>query len=152
MTYDTDIDKARKIIKKVGQELKTDPELASGIIEPLKMQGVQAFGDFAIQLRMKMMTQPGDVQFLARRRALALIKRAFDANGINFAYPTVQVAGANAAGASEAANAALAQKSLDRSSPRPRVSGRRISAPRAFLLRSSGLVITPWLSRCGGRE
>ena len=113
VTYDTDIDKARKIIKKVGQELKTDPELAAGIIEPLKMQGVQAFGDFAIQLRMKMMTQPGDVQYLARRRAFALIKRAFDANGINFAYPTVQVAGANAAGASEAANAALAQKGLD---------------------------------------
>jgi moderate conductance mechanosensitive channel len=113
VTYDTDIDKARKIIKKVGQELKTDPELAAGIIEPLKMQGVQAFGDFAIQLRMKMMTQPGDVQFLARRRALALIKRAFDANGINFAYPTVQVAGGTAGGASEAANAALAQKGLD---------------------------------------
>jgi small-conductance mechanosensitive channel len=62
---------------------------------------------------MKMMTQPGDVQFLARRRALALIKRAFDANGINFAYPTVQVAGGTAGGASEAANAALAQKGLD---------------------------------------
>ena len=49
VTYDTDIDKARKIIKKVGQELQTDPELAAGILEPLKMQGVQAFGDFAIQ-------------------------------------------------------------------------------------------------------
>ena len=112
VTYDTDIDKARKIIKKVGQELKNDPELAAGIIEPLKMQGVQAFGDFAIQLRMKMMTEPGDVQFLARRRALALIKRAFDANGINFAYPTVQVAGGNAA-AADAASAALAQKGLE---------------------------------------
>jgi small-conductance mechanosensitive channel len=109
VTYDTDIDRARKIIKKVGQELKNDPELAAGIIEPLKMQGVQAFGDFAIQLRMKMMTHPGDVQFLARRRALALIKRAFDANGINFAYPTVQVAGGNAAGAADAATAGLAQ-------------------------------------------
>ena len=42
VTYDTDIDKARKIIKKVGQELKADPELAAGILEPLKMQGVQA--------------------------------------------------------------------------------------------------------------
>ena len=93
VTYDTDIDKARKIIKKVGQELMTDPELAVGVIEPLKMQGVQAFGDFAIQLRMKMMTRPGDVQYAARRRALALIKKAFDANGIKFAYPTVQVAG-----------------------------------------------------------
>ncbi|SDR62475.1 Small-conductance mechanosensitive channel [Rhizobiales bacterium GAS113] len=113
VTYDTDIDKARKIVKKVGQELKADPELAAGIIEPLKMQGVQAFGDFAIQLRMKMMTRPGDVQFLARRRALALIKKAFDANGISFAYPTVQVAGGNAGGFGDTANAAVAQKGLE---------------------------------------
>jgi small-conductance mechanosensitive channel len=113
VTYDTDIDKARKIVKKIGLELKADPELAAGIIEPLKMQGVQAFGDFAIQLRMKMMTQPGDVQFLARRRALALIKKAFDANGINFAYPTVQVAGASGGASSEPATAAIAQKGLE---------------------------------------
>jgi small-conductance mechanosensitive channel len=113
VTYDTDIDKARKIIKKVGQELKADPELAAGILEPLKMQGVQAFGDFAVQLRMKMMTRPGDVQYLARRRALALIKKAFDANGINFAYPTVQVAGGNVSGFGDAANTAVAQKGLE---------------------------------------
>jgi len=120
VTYDTDIDKARKIIKKVGQELKADPELADGILEPLKMQGVQAFGDFAIQLRMKMMTRPGDVQYLARRRALALIKKAFDANGINFAYPTVQVARAAAAGdgASQATNTAIAQKGLELLKPK----------------------------------
>jgi small-conductance mechanosensitive channel len=113
VTYDTDIDKARKIVKKVGQELRADPELADGILEPLKMQGVQAFGDFAIQLRMKMMTRPGDVQYLARRRALALIKKAFDANGISFAYPTVQVAGAAPNGASQATNTAIAQKGLE---------------------------------------
>jgi small-conductance mechanosensitive channel len=113
VTYDTDIDKARKIIKKVGQELQADPELAAGILEPLKMQGVQAFGDFAVQLRMKMMTRPGDVQYLARRRALALIKKAFDANGINFAYPTVQVAGGNVSGFGDAANTAVAQKGLE---------------------------------------
>ena len=113
VTYDTDIDKARKIIKKVGQELQADPELAAGILEPLKMQGVQAFGDFAIQLRMKMMTRPGDVQYMARRRALALIKKAFDANGIKFAYPTVQVAGGNVSGFGDAADAAVAQKGLE---------------------------------------
>ena len=115
VTYDTDIDKARKIVKKVGQELAQDPELAPGILEPLKMQGVQAFGDFAIQLRMKMMTRPGDVQFAARRRALAMIKKAFDANGINFAYPTVQVAGGSGAsnGGSEAIDTAVAQKGLE---------------------------------------
>ena len=115
VTYDTDIEKARKIIKKVGQELTHDPELAPGILEPLKMQGVQAFGDFAIQLRLKMMTRPGDVQFAARRRALAMIKKAFDANGINFAYPTVQVAGSTGAtnGTTDALGAAVAQKGLE---------------------------------------
>ena len=56
------------------------------------MQGVEQFGDFAIQIRMKMMTKPGE-QFVIRRRAYAMIKKAFDANGIKFAFPTVQVAG-----------------------------------------------------------
>jgi hypothetical protein len=52
----------------------------------------QATGDFAVQIRMKMMTLPGE-QFVIRRKAYALIKKAFDANGIKFAFPTVQVAG-----------------------------------------------------------
>jgi moderate conductance mechanosensitive channel len=123
VTYDTDLDKARKIIKKVGQELAQDPELAAGIMEPLKMQGVQAFGDFAIQLRMKMKTRPGDVQFMARRRALAMIKKAFDANGINFAYPTVQVAGGGAHAGNEAVSAAVAQQGLELVKPPAASSG-----------------------------
>jgi moderate conductance mechanosensitive channel len=92
VTYDTDLDKAKKIIKQIGNELAQDPEFAPNIIEPLKMQGVEQFGDFAIQLRMKIMTRPGE-QFVIRRRAYALIKKAFDENGIRFALPTVQVAG-----------------------------------------------------------
>lgn len=90
--YDTDLDQAKKIIKQVGRELAADPEFSPNIIEPLKMQGVEQFGEFAIQLRMKMMTRPGE-QFVIRRKAYALLKRAFDENGIRFAFPTVQVAG-----------------------------------------------------------
>ena len=41
------------------------------------MQGVDAMGDFAIQVRLKMMTKPGE-QFVIRRRAYAMIKKAFD--------------------------------------------------------------------------
>ncbi len=92
VTYDTDLDKAKKVIKQVGKELAVDPEFAPNIIEPLKMQGVEQFGDFAIQLRMKMMTRPGE-QFVIRRKAYAMLKKAFDENGIQFAFPTVQVAG-----------------------------------------------------------
>ncbi|MCB8820599.1 mechanosensitive ion channel family protein [Microvirga rosea] len=92
VTYDTDLDKAKKVIKQVGKELAADPEFAPNIIEPLKMQGVEQFGEFAIQLRMKMTTRPGE-QFVIRRKAFAMLKTAFDENGIRFAFPTVQVAG-----------------------------------------------------------
>jgi small-conductance mechanosensitive channel len=97
VTYDTDLEKARKLIKKIGQELAEDPEYAPHIIEPLKMQGVEQFGDFAIQIRLKMTTRPGE-QFVIRRKAFARIKQAFDKNGIQFATPTVQVAGGGEAG------------------------------------------------------
>lgn len=56
------------------------------------MQGVEQFGDYAIQIRFKMTTRPGE-QFVIRRKPFAQIKQAFDENGIRFAFPTVQMAG-----------------------------------------------------------
>jgi moderate conductance mechanosensitive channel len=97
VSYDSDFDKAKKLIKQIGKDLAEDPEFAPNIIEPLKMQGVEQFGDYGIQIRLKMMTKPGE-QFVIRRRALALIKQAFDENGIRFAVPTVQVADREEAG------------------------------------------------------
>jgi small-conductance mechanosensitive channel len=104
VTYDTDLAKVKKIVKQIGKELMEDPELGPKILETLKMQGVEQFGDFAIQIRMKMMTKPGE-QFVIRRRAYALIKQAFDANGVEFAFPTVQVAGGEATPATAASAA-----------------------------------------------
>jgi small-conductance mechanosensitive channel len=104
VTYDTDLAKVKKIVKQIGKELQEDPELGPKIMETLKMQGVEQFGDFAIQIRMKMMTKPGE-QFVIRRRAFAMIKQAFDANGIEFAFPTVQVAGGEATPATAASAA-----------------------------------------------
>jgi small-conductance mechanosensitive channel len=102
--YDTDLNLAKKLIKQVGKELQADPEFGPHILEPLKMQGVEQFGEYAIQLRMKMMTRPGE-QFPIRRKAFAMIKQAFDANGIKFAFPTVQVSGGE-----ESATAAAARQ------------------------------------------
>ena len=101
VSYDLDIEKAKKLVKEIGKELAADPEFAPHVIEPLKMQGVEQFGDYAIQLRLKMMTKPNE-QFVMRRRALAMIKKAFDENGIRFAFPTVQVGGGDAAAAAAA--------------------------------------------------
>jgi small-conductance mechanosensitive channel len=88
--YDTDIDKARKLIKKIGLDLAADPEFAPHVIEPLKMQGVQKFGDYGIEIRMKMKTTPGE-QFTMRRKAFVIIKRTFEENGITIPFPTVHV-------------------------------------------------------------
>ncbi|HUK08073.1 MAG TPA: mechanosensitive ion channel family protein [Stellaceae bacterium] len=104
VTYDTDLAKVKKIVKQIGKELGEDPEFKPKILETLKMQGVEQFGDYAIQIRMKMMTKPGE-QFAIRRRAYAMIKQAFGENGVEFAFPTVQVAGGEAASA-EIASAA----------------------------------------------
>ncbi|MEK0082014.1 mechanosensitive ion channel domain-containing protein [Benzoatithermus flavus] len=109
VTYDTDLDKAKRIIKQIGKELAADPELAPNIIETLKMQGVEEYADFAIKIRLKMTTKPGE-QFVIRRKALALIKKAFAENGIKFAYPTVQVAGGESTAAAAQAMLEATQK------------------------------------------
>ena len=111
VTYDTDLAAVKKIIKRIGAELAADPEFAPHIIETLKMQGVEQFGDFAIQIRMKMMTKPGE-QFTIRRRAYALIKSAFENSGIKFALPTVHVSG-DPANQSPAAEAAIGHIGLE---------------------------------------
>jgi moderate conductance mechanosensitive channel len=111
VTYDSDLTLAKKLIKQVGLELAKDPEFAPLILEPLKMQGVDNLGDFAVQIRAKMMTLPGE-QFVIRRQAYAMIKKAFDENGIKFAFPTVQVAGEGDPG-----RAAIAQEALELTRP-----------------------------------
>ena len=77
VTYDTDLDLVKKVVKQVSKEIMADPTLAKGIIEPLKSQGVAAMGDFAIQVRMKFMAKPGE-QFVVRRAIYDKIKKAFD--------------------------------------------------------------------------
>jgi small-conductance mechanosensitive channel len=90
LTYDTDITKVRKIIKRVGQELAADPELAPHILQPLKSQGVTAMEDSAMLVQAKFIAKPGE-QFVIRREAYRRLKEAFDEAGIHFAHRQVTV-------------------------------------------------------------
>ncbi|MFQ6162930.1 mechanosensitive ion channel family protein [Sinorhizobium meliloti] len=118
VSYDSDVAKVKKVVKAIGASLLEDPELAPMIIETVKMKGVEQFGDYGITLSFAMKTKPGH-QTQVRRRAQAMIKEAFKTNGIQFASPTVQVAGDDVQSAPAAAaatrdaiakkNAALAQ-------------------------------------------
>lgn len=108
VTYDTDLDQVKKIVKQVSKEIMEDPAMAAVILEPLKSQGVAQMGDFAIQIRMKIKTKPNE-QFVIRRVIYDKIKKAFDANGIKFAFPTVTVAG----GGDGAVTSAVAKQAIE---------------------------------------
>ena len=88
--FGTDIEKIRKIFKKIGQEMMENPELAPGFIEPFKSQGVGEFNDYGIVVRGKFMHKPG-AQFGIRKQIFKRVQEEFAANGIEFARREVKV-------------------------------------------------------------
>ena len=90
LTYDTDVEKVRKLIKKLGQELMEHPEIGDKFMQPLKSQGVFTMEDSAMIVRVKFMTRPGD-QFVVRKEVYARIRALFEANDIRFAHREVTV-------------------------------------------------------------
>ena len=97
VTYDTDVEQVRKLIKKLGVELMEHPELGEKFLEPLKSQGVYKMEDSAMILRVKFMTKPGD-QFMIRKLIYTRIQELFAENGIKFAHRMVTVRMAQDAG------------------------------------------------------
>lgn len=106
--YGTDTDKVRKLIKKLGQEMQADPEYGPLLLEPPKSQGILEFGDYAIILRVKFKTKPRE-EFVIRRVLNERLKKLFEANGIEFAFPTVTVVSTSGGDADEEAVAAAAR-------------------------------------------
>lgn len=90
VTYDTDVEFVRKLIKRIGQELLKDPEIGPLFLEPLKSQGVIQMEDSAIIIRVKFKTRPGK-QFVVRKTVYNRIQDAFMEHGIKFAHKEVTV-------------------------------------------------------------
>ncbi|MEM7745795.1 MAG: mechanosensitive ion channel family protein [Pseudomonadota bacterium] len=90
LTYDTDVEQVRKLVKKLGLRLLEDPDIGDKFIQPLKSQGVIQMDDSAMILRLKFMTYPGE-QWVIRKRVLADIRELFAAEGIKFAHREVTV-------------------------------------------------------------
>ena len=90
VTYDTDVDHVRKLIKKLGQSLLEDPVIGEDFIQPLKSQGVIEMQDSAMIIRVKFMTKPGD-QWVIRKRVYEEIRALFEKEGIKFAHREVTV-------------------------------------------------------------
>jgi small-conductance mechanosensitive channel len=90
VTYDTDVEQVRKLIKKLGVELLDDPVIGQNFIAPLKSQGVIEMQESAMIIRVKFMTKPGD-QWLVRKRVYEEIRILFEREEIKFAHREVTV-------------------------------------------------------------
>jgi moderate conductance mechanosensitive channel len=90
VTYDTDVEKVRKLVKKLGEQLLEHPDIGKTFLQPLKSQGVIQMEDSAMIIRVKYMTRPGD-QWATRKVVYAAIRELFQREGIRFASREVTV-------------------------------------------------------------
>jgi len=88
--YDTDVDKVRKIIKKINMAIQQDEILAAGLLDKIKSQGAREMDDSAMIMRIKFKTVPGQ-QFIVRKEVYRRVQEAFREAGIEFAHRNVTV-------------------------------------------------------------
>lgn len=88
--YDADIDKIRKIIKKVGIAMLEDEDLKNDFIQPVKSQGVREISNSVMTIRVKFTAHPGR-HFLIRREAYKRVTEALNSKGIYYAHKKVIV-------------------------------------------------------------
>lgn len=105
LARDADVEQARKIAKKIGQELLTHEEYGRDFIGQLKMQGVADVQENALVCRFKFTVKPGR-QALIQREAVKRLFKGFTDSGIRFASNAVVVQGGDGRGDTSAAAAA----------------------------------------------
>jgi small-conductance mechanosensitive channel len=88
--YDTNVDKVRKIIKKINKDIMKDEKMGSVLLGKIKSQGVKELDDSAMIMRVKFKTVPGE-QFVIRREVFRMMQEKFKENGIEFAHRNVTV-------------------------------------------------------------
>src|SRR5207247_6323840 len=80
----TDIETVRKTAKRIGLEMQENPEIASEVMVPLKLQGIAEVADTAVVVRFKFTARPVKPSWI-QREYLKAMYRAFTEKGITFA-------------------------------------------------------------------
>ena len=107
LAFGTDLQKVKRVVKKVGDELSEHPNLGPALLDRVKSQGVRRMEPTGIVVGIKFMATPGSEVYLLRREIYQRVLDAFEKNGIEFARPQVLVANSEAdQGASDALAAA----------------------------------------------
>lgn len=90
VSYREDTDAVVAVMREVGDELQNDPEFAFQILEPLEVQGINEFQASSVVIRARIKTLPLK-QWGITREYNRLLKKRFDAEGIEMPYPHTTV-------------------------------------------------------------
>ncbi len=86
VTPDADLERARRILGDVGDELQADPDWSGLVSSAPNVLGVQRIDQMGITLRVVIDTAPGE-QFPVEREYRLRVLRAFDAEGVPLSAP-----------------------------------------------------------------
>lgn len=86
VAYRENVDEVKQAMLDAFNELRADPEQASGILDDIEWFGVNSFGDSAVMLRARIKCVPGR-QWGVGRAYNGLLKQVFDARNIEIPFP-----------------------------------------------------------------
>ncbi|WP_421548470.1 mechanosensitive ion channel domain-containing protein [Pseudomonas sp. QD4] len=98
--YNMEIDDAIKLMRDVGQKMRSDPLQRRNIWSPLEIQGVESFESGSAVLRARFKTAPIKQWEVSRAFNLSL-KRHLDAAGLDLATPRMSIQVITGAGGAE---------------------------------------------------
>ena len=81
-----DVDQAVAQLEAAFKDLMEDPELAAEVLAEIEIPGVTALNERGFTIRVMIKTRPGS-QWMIQRAFNRLVKRRFDAAGIELPYP-----------------------------------------------------------------
>jgi len=90
VSYKEDVDEVIEVMKEVDEDLRSDPDYADDILEPLEVMGLERFEDSAVIVRARTMTRPIK-QWGVGREFNRRLKKKFDERGIEIPYPQLTV-------------------------------------------------------------
>lgn len=90
VAYREDTDQVVEVLKEIDAEMRSEPEFAERMIEPIEVLGVDRFEDSAVIVRARLKTRPIE-QWTVGREFNRRMKKRFDELGIEIPFPHTTV-------------------------------------------------------------
>ncbi len=88
VAYREDVDEVIRVIRQVDEELRSDPEFAPDILEPIEILGLDQFAESAVIIKARTKTRPVR-QWTVGREFNRRLKKRFDEKNIEIPFPHV---------------------------------------------------------------